>query len=55
MIWKPGDVLVVRPENSDAQVSELFSIFQEHGFDFHEKTIIKLMEYDSGEKIKTKT
>lgn len=54
LIWKPGDVLIVRPENSDEQVSELFSIFQEHDFDYHEKTIIKLKEYDSGERLKTK-
>lgn len=53
LIWKPGDVLTVRPENSDEQVSELFSIFQEHGFDFHEETLIELKEYDSGEKTKT--
>lgn len=48
--WKPGDVLVVRPENSDEQVDELFSIFSEYNFDFDAGTIINLSEIDSGKR-----
>lgn len=46
--WNPGDVLVVRPANSDEQVEDLFNIFQEHNFDFSAKTIINLTAIDSG-------
>lgn len=46
--WNPGDVLVVRPENSNEQVADLFDIFQEHNFDFSAKTIINLTAIDSG-------
>ncbi|XP_055323259.1 NADPH-dependent diflavin oxidoreductase 1 [Sitodiplosis mosellana] len=45
--WQPGDVLVVRPQNSDAQVDELFEIFKEYDFDFGPNTIIKLSEIDA--------
>lgn len=48
--WNPGDVLVVRPENSNEQVEDLFDIFQEHNFDFSAKTIINLTAIDSGKK-----
>lgn len=49
--WQPGDVLVVRPQNSDEQVNELFDIFKEHNFDFDANTIVKLKEIDAGKKI----
>ena len=48
--WQPGDVLVVRPQNSDAQVDELFDIFKEHDFNFGPNTIVKLNEIDAGKK-----
>lgn len=48
--WQPGDVLIVRPENSDEQVNELFEICQEHGFDFGPDTLIKITEFDDGKK-----
>lgn len=48
--WQPGDVLVVRPQNSDEQVNELFEIFQEHNFDFGPETIIQVCEIDDGKK-----
>lgn len=49
--WQPGDVLVVRPQNSDEQVDELFTIFDEHQLDFNASTLIQLKQYDSGEEI----
>lgn len=49
--WRPGDVLVVRPKNSDEQINELFDIFQEHGFDFGPETIVKLSEIDMGKRL----
>lgn len=52
MNWQPGDILVVRPKNSDDQVKELFDIFNEHGFHFDANTIVQIKEIDAG---KTKT
>lgn len=46
--WRPGDVLTVRPKNSNEQINELFDIFQEHGFDFGPDTIVQLSEIDMG-------
>lgn len=46
--WHPGDVLVVRPQNSDEQVTELFDIFKDHGFNFNADTIVQLNEFDAG-------
>lgn len=46
--WHPGDVLVVRPENSDERVNELFAICEEHGFNFGADTIVKVSEIDAG-------
>lgn len=51
--WHPGDILVLRPQNSDEQVAELFDIFSEHGLDFDAKTIVQINEIDAG-KHKTK-
>lgn len=48
MHWQPGDILVVRPQNSDEQVQELFDIFMEYNFDFGANTIVKLNEIDAG-------
>ncbi|XP_031633473.1 NADPH-dependent diflavin oxidoreductase 1 [Contarinia nasturtii] len=45
--WQPGDVLVVRPNNSDEQVDELFDIFNEHNFEFGADTIVQLHEIDA--------
>lgn len=52
VLWQPGDVLVVRPQNSDDQVDELFSIFNEHHFAFNASTIVQLREFDSGDNWK---
>lgn len=49
--WQPGDVLVVRPQNSADHVNELFAIFEEHGFDFGASTMIQLKEFDAGKRI----
>lgn len=51
MNWRPGDALVVRPENSNEQIDELFDIFQEHGFNFDPDTIVQLSEIDMGKII----
>lgn len=50
--WQPGDVLVVRPQNSDDQVDALFSIFDEHNFEFNASTMVQLREFDSGDNSK---
>lgn len=50
--WQPGDVLIVRPENSDEQVNEFFAICQEHGFDFGTDSIVSITEIDAGKKKK---
>lgn len=46
--WTPGDVLVLRPQNSPEQVNELFMLLAEHGFDFNADTIVTIKEFDSG-------
>lgn len=48
--WQPGDILVIRPQNSDEQINELFDIFNEHGFDFNADTIVQLTEIDAGKQ-----
>lgn len=48
--WRPGDVLTVRPKNSNEQIDELFNIFQEHGFDFDVDSIVQLSEIDMGKR-----
>lgn len=40
--WNAGDVLDLRPTNSDEQVQEFFELVKEHNLDFNEKTIVKL-------------
>lgn len=51
--WEPGDVLVIRPENSIEQIDELFAILKEHNFNFGAETVVQLTEIDSGEKTNT--
>lgn len=46
--WSPGDIVTVRPQNSDEQVTDLFKLFEEHNFPFSETTIIQIQEIDSG-------
>lgn len=46
--WAPGDVLIVRPQNSDEQVDELFHILGEHNLPLHPGTVIRISEIDSG-------
>lgn len=46
--WNPGDVVAIRPQNSDAQVEELFNLFSENRFPFNEKTVIRIEEIDAG-------
>lgn len=55
MNWRPGDVLIVRPKNSDEQINELFHIFQEHGFNFGPDTLVQLSEIDMGKNNKIYT
>lgn len=41
-------MLVVRPQNSDEQVDELFRVFDEHNLALHADTRIRITEVDSG-------
>ncbi|XP_054735753.1 NADPH-dependent diflavin oxidoreductase 1 isoform X2 [Anastrepha obliqua] len=40
--WNAGDVLDLRPANSDEQVSQFFALVKEHNLGFNEETIVKL-------------
>ncbi|XP_037945480.1 NADPH-dependent diflavin oxidoreductase 1-like, partial [Teleopsis dalmanni] len=40
--WQPGDVLQLRPCNSDANVSAFFELIKEHNINFNANTIIEL-------------
>lgn len=46
--WSPGDVLMVRPHNHQAQVKELFDIFLEHNLPIFPETIVTITEFDEG-------
>ncbi|XP_058813460.1 NADPH-dependent diflavin oxidoreductase 1 [Topomyia yanbarensis] len=46
-IWKPGDVVYVRPHNSPEDVSRLFELFLDHNLDWHKETVVLLKEIDS--------
>lgn len=49
--WNPGDVVTIRPQNSDAQVEELFELFAEHKFPFNEETVVRIEEIDAGKLV----
>ncbi|XP_055848623.1 NADPH-dependent diflavin oxidoreductase 1 [Episyrphus balteatus] len=42
--WNPGDVLQVRPCNSDEKVDELFEILGEHNLPFNKNTVVELKQ-----------
>lgn len=48
VVWAPGDVLVVRPQNSDENVDELFRIISEHHLPLNANTLVRITEIDSG-------
>lgn len=41
-------MFLVRPQNSEEHVDELFNLFAEHKLGFNADTVIKLDEIDSG-------
>lgn len=51
LFWNPGDIFVVRPQNCDEQIADLFDLFAEHNFDFNERTVIRIEEIDSGRHV----
>lgn len=44
--YEPGDVLYIRPHNSQEQIDELYSILESNGVHIDRKTIVKLSEKD---------
>ncbi|XP_011196040.2 NADPH-dependent diflavin oxidoreductase 1 [Zeugodacus cucurbitae] len=40
--WNAGDVLDLRPTNSDEQVQTFFELVKEHNLEFNENTVVKL-------------
>lgn len=42
--YKPGDIVVLRPKNSDAMIKEFQNILQMNGVDIHPKTLFKVSE-----------
>lgn len=40
--WNAGDILDLRPTNSDEQFQKFFELVREHNLDFNEKTVVNL-------------
>lgn len=49
LTWRPGDVLIVRPQNRKDKVDELFALFHEHQLPFLPENMVKIEEKLSGE------
>ncbi|XP_062536018.1 NADPH-dependent diflavin oxidoreductase 1 [Armigeres subalbatus] len=45
--WKPGDVVYVRPHNSNEDVDKLFDLFEEHKLGLSKDAVISVKEIDS--------
>ncbi|XP_055617108.1 NADPH-dependent diflavin oxidoreductase 1 [Toxorhynchites rutilus septentrionalis] len=45
--WTPGDVVYVRPHNSQEDVDKLFELFHEHNLKFYKDTVVLVQEIDS--------
>lgn len=46
--WNPGDVLNLKPWNSDEVVDELFNIFAEQKLKFNRNTFVEIKQNDEG-------
>lgn len=46
--WAPGDVLCIKPRNSDEMVEAMFNLFEEHNLNLKFDTLITIEEFDSG-------
>lgn len=46
--WSPGDVVMIRPKNSQKTINDLFKIFQENGLKLYPDTIVELEPIYSG-------
>lgn len=46
--WSPGDVIMIRPKNSENSVNNLFKTFEENGLTFFRDTIVQLEAIYSG-------
>ncbi|XP_055908983.1 NADPH-dependent diflavin oxidoreductase 1 isoform X2 [Eupeodes corollae] len=44
LTWNPGDIIQVRPCNSDEKVNELFDILDEHNLGFDRNTLVEFKE-----------
>lgn len=45
-------MVVVRPQNSDDDVNELFALLAEHSIDLKPDSVVKITEIDSGKSKK---
>jgi len=46
--WSPGDILIVRPENSTENVNALFQLFNDNNLPIYPETVVSIKEFDSG-------
>lgn len=46
--WSPGDVVMIRPRNSQKSVNDLFDVFKENGLLLYPDTIVQLDAIYSG-------
>lgn len=49
LCWSPGDVLVVRPQNSPEQVEDFFALLEELNVPIYPETMVRISEKTSGE------
>lgn len=49
--WEPGDICVIRGQNSDEAVAKLFDIFEEYKLNLKPEDIVEIEAFDEGKNI----
>lgn len=47
--WSPGDILNIRPQNSEEKVDEFFALLEEHQVSIYPETMVRITEKSTGE------